>query len=373
MSPTPKDFFVGLIDFFSILLPGAVLSYYLQKTAAASLLPKQLERMSEAERWMVFAVSSYLLGHFLFLLGAWLDEFYDYARGRTRDDRIKRLARRGDLGWKLGRLLLWLAFKREQNFAVDRAARIRKHSLKPLAAQKSVNTFQWAKARLALENHEGAVQTVQRFEADSKFFRSLVPVLIILPFLAGWENGWVFWTLAPLALWRYMDQRHKATNQAYWYILALDGKNSSAAPPIKPRADGLTHAGGVVYRIQGGRVEYLLVETSKQAKEWVLPKGHFELDEEPMETAIREVNEETGVWAAIEKELGDSQFIIDQETVKVRFYLMRCLEEPYFPDTLRRSCWLTFDEAKANLRYPESITYLEHANRILSDKNTHAT
>ena len=203
MSLTPKDLFVGLIDFFSILVPGALLSYYLRGTNAECLLPTPLSEMGLAERWIVFAVSSYLLGHFLFLLSSWLDEFYDYARRRTLDYRIRKLDRAEDLLPRAWRILLWLVFKREKNMAVDCASRIKAHYLKPLGAHKAVNTFQWAKARLALENQE-ALQIVQRFEADSKFFRSLIPVLLVLPLLAGWRRGWVFLMLVPLALWRYM-------------------------------------------------------------------------------------------------------------------------------------------------------------------------
>src|ERR1017187_3979823 len=85
--------------------------------------------------------------------------------------RIRRLARTGELMSKVLRVLLWLVFKREQDLAVDRAARIKEHYLTPLAGRKAVNTFQWAKARLTLEEPE-ALAVVQRFEADSKFFRS---------------------------------------------------------------------------------------------------------------------------------------------------------------------------------------------------------
>lgn len=51
--------------------------------------------------------ASYLLGHLVFLLGSWLDEFYDWARRYTLNARIALLAR----------ALIWLVFKRHLNLA----------------------------------------------------------------------------------------------------------------------------------------------------------------------------------------------------------------------------------------------------------------
>src|SRR5262249_1798853 len=62
----PSDFFIGVIDFFGILVPGAVLlfldGHWLQR-ALNLHLPS-----GRVEQWAVFLVGSYVLGHFL--LGA---------------------------------------------------------------------------------------------------------------------------------------------------------------------------------------------------------------------------------------------------------------------------------------------------------------
>jgi hypothetical protein len=101
------------------------------------------------------------------------------------------------------------------------------------------------------------------------------------------------------ALWRYIDQRCKATQQAYWFVFTLDAERAKPAPV--PRDDRLTHAGGVVYRETKGTksevIEFMLVEASKNREEEVLPKGHIEPGEGPRVTTVREVREETGHWA----------------------------------------------------------------------------
>lgn len=57
-------------------------------------------------------------------------------------------------------------------------------------------------------------------------------------------------------------------------------------------------AGGVAYRRVGGRIEVALIRTLMSGKDrWQLPKGIIGKDETPEITALREVQEETGITA----------------------------------------------------------------------------
>ena len=95
-------------------------------------------------------------------------------------------------------------------------------------------------------------------------------------------------------------------------------------------------AGGVVYRQkeegrrkkeEGKQILWLICKHSGYHK-WVLPKGIVEEGENPMETAIREVEEETGVKAEIVKKINPQirykyskqDTLIDK---RVEFYLMK--------------------------------------------------
>src|SRR5262245_45199781 len=55
---------------------------------------------------------------------------------------------------------------------------IKASALAPLPPE-TINAFQWSKARLSKDNPSGFA-AVQRFEADSKFFRSFVVALAFL-------------------------------------------------------------------------------------------------------------------------------------------------------------------------------------------------
>jgi 8-oxo-dGTP pyrophosphatase MutT (NUDIX family) len=135
--------------------------------------------------------------------------------------------------------------------------------------------------------------------------------------------------LLVLALWRYMDQRFKATQQAYWFVLTLEGMKEINSQTVRQahRPDNLTHAGGVVFRKRAKTVEYLLVEASTNRMEWVLPKGHIEAGEEPRETAVREVKEETGQWARVVDWIDDVRFEVGSERLFVRMFLMELMED----------------------------------------------
>jgi 8-oxo-dGTP pyrophosphatase MutT (NUDIX family) len=56
-------------------------------------------------------------------------------------------------------------------------------------------------------------------------------------------------------------------------------------------------AGGIVYRRRNKEIEILMLawKNAKWDTEYVLPKGHIETDETAMETALREISEETGL------------------------------------------------------------------------------
>jgi len=100
-----------------------------------------------------------------------------------------------------------------------------------------------------------------------------------------------------------------------------------------------------------GTPKYLVVTASKNPTQWVLPKGHIEPGERPNETAVREVQEETGVWARVRKDLSSIEFVTDDETVQVQFYLMEWLADDKPRDDGRTCEWVSLEVAQK--RVPE--------------------
>jgi mannose-6-phosphate isomerase-like protein (cupin superfamily) len=229
----PQSFFIGVIDFFSVLLPGALVAYLGRDELGPILgLGSKFPQYGETERWAVFLFASYLLGHFIFLAGSKLDDMYDAIRSATEWGQT----RRRDAGKRpSSQLEKWLAnrwFRKDPDIAVQQALAFRDVSIPKKDGKATINAFQWAKARLTLQ-HPAALAAVQRFEADSKFFRSLVVVLVIIALWNCANGQWPYALLCLVAMglsfWRYVDQRYKATEQAYWYLITLEGSRASGA------------------------------------------------------------------------------------------------------------------------------------------------
>jgi ADP-ribose pyrophosphatase YjhB (NUDIX family) len=170
-----------------------------------------------------------------------------------------------------------------------------------------------------------------------------------------------------LAVWRFMEQRSKATTQAYWSVITLSARSGKIQLGKPPGAESNAgRAGGVVFRKRHGRGEFLLVEAKKDPSQWVLPKGQVEESEHPRETAVREVHEETGQWGRIIDDLGDVSYTLNGRVVTVRFYLMQFMGRGLPVDRDRRHLWLPLKEAVAKASHKETRELIQATERVVS-------
>jgi hypothetical protein len=197
----PGDFLVGLIDFFAVLLPGAILAFAFKQEIMARVFNDSVFPApdDQASRWAVFILGSYLLGHFVFWMGGLLD---------------------GSLyRWYQKRFL-----NKPGNHAYEHAREIKTSQINHDSRVEVVNTFQWSKAVVQLL-YPAAAGEIHRFEATSKFFRSLIVVLILIcvRFLSrcALTEFYVCLGVAAISFIIYADQRNKSTNLAYAYLIAL--------------------------------------------------------------------------------------------------------------------------------------------------------
>src|SRR5215471_20124810 len=82
----PGDFLLGVTDVFAVLLPGALAMWLAAQYAPADLSRHLLPGGADADRivdWTVFLLGSYVLGHFVFMIGSRLDRVYDVWRKRA--------------------------------------------------------------------------------------------------------------------------------------------------------------------------------------------------------------------------------------------------------------------------------------------------
>ena len=120
-------------------------------------------------------------------------------------------------------------------------------------------------------------------------------------------------------------------------------------------------------RAASGSVEYLLVTASHDPDNWVLPKGHIERGESPVFAAIREVREESGVWASLRGELGDLTFGAEKQ-IRVRFFLMEQIATDTANHEARAQRWLTLPDATKVVSYDETKDLLNRAEERLAKR-----
>lgn len=126
---------------------------------------------------------------------------------------------------------------------------------------------------------------------------------------------------------------------------------------------GYSHAGGVVARTVDGVREYLLVEPRRSRGEWVLPKGHIEPGETPEAAAVREVQEEAGVRAAVVARAGESKYAVGGQPVTIIFFLMRYQGETSRQED-RAIAWRPYEDALRLLRFDDTRRVLIRAHAL---------
>jgi hypothetical protein len=145
------DYYLGVVDLFAILLPGAILAFIVSQCIQWSALPKLTKALSPPlVGYICFAVTAYIAGHFLSALGAVvMDHIYDRWYKKH-------------FGKKLNR----------------RRKRIKPLLERILRVDEKDNALEWTLALLRIKA-SAAMAQLDRLEADSKFFRSLSLALLL--------------------------------------------------------------------------------------------------------------------------------------------------------------------------------------------------
>lgn len=139
-------------------------------------------------------------------------------------------------------------------------------------------------------------------------------------------------------------------------------------------------AGGVVVRRMRGRWWLAAVRPRRDGRDtrevWALPKGLIDPGERGPEAAVREVHEETGLHARLDRKLGDVRYVYtwDGERVfkAVSFFLLRATGgrigalPPGMELEVAEARWLPLDDAPTILTYRGERTMAERAAQVLA-------
>jgi hypothetical protein len=184
VSYKPADFFVSITDFFSILLPGSLLAFLGHDFADTYIFGPLVPTLeTTAEKWVTFAFASYLLGQFMYMVSStFMDKLYN--------------------------VTFLPLVKKWRNDAIYNEARAKQGTY----YSNLVGTLKWTAAFVRRECSVLGEQ-LDRFEATSKFFRSLTIVFAIFALVYFLRSLWVptmaCVLLSFLSFARYADQRWK--------------------------------------------------------------------------------------------------------------------------------------------------------------------
>ena len=230
------DPFTYVIDFFSVILPGVLVTYFLKSQFYDQFfgLGKVFQVPgTEAKGWIVFLLASYIFGNIIFLIGSFLLDKVIY-------DKLMRnryFKKNSDFSYLVATAIrdqyisseIWI----KQLLASHRLND--KNEMDALFSKDKreiINTFKWAQYFLAIKYPETLID-IKKFEADSRFFRSIVVAFVIigLVLLVKGESivgAACFIALSLLCLYRYGELKHKATERAYELIITINHLQKAA-------------------------------------------------------------------------------------------------------------------------------------------------
>ncbi len=124
-----------------------------------------------------------------------------------------------------------------------------------------------------------------------------------------------------------------------------------------------------------GDRRYLLVQ--HKAGHWGFPKGHPVTGETPVETALRELAEETGITECrlLEKPAFIEHYISEKKSGRkvfktVTFYLgyVQTDHVTLPPDEVQACCWGNAQRTRDRITYQESKTLFDEVERFLHER-----
>jgi len=253
----PGDFFVGVTDLFSVLLPGAIVACMLRVAGGDAINGLfGLSRLEDTPVYAAFLVAAYILGNLTDMIGSVVvDQVYDLTYAE-----YKRSAA-GLVPWLLHaprdivRVLSVRSLHTFLGWPLGEHAEVRVKDplfIGALAEAPGLphgeRLYQWCRDWLQLHSPQ-ALAEPDRLQANSKFFRGLVVLTVVFVLLLTLSDNLAraAAALAPrsvllaltcaiglAAFLRYCDLRWKAVHQVYrLYIIS-----QQAAP--KPVANSVT-------------------------------------------------------------------------------------------------------------------------------------
>ena len=222
MNFKPSDFFIGLMELFSIFLPGFITAFLFSQSLICAFDVKMKEPGLPTE-FVFYFVTSYIGGHFI------------YAAGSLLFEQTLKLIGIGVI-----------TFSRSDKAMMAKAEQIMNEILNVAIGSKNEVTEKirftpWANTVIQLKHPESLVGARQ-YEADSKFFRSFIIVSLLGFFVSLNQDHagllrlfWVFISLFSVCL--YFFRKQKTICELSRIIIIMNNSGEFASMQSRQMAD----------------------------------------------------------------------------------------------------------------------------------------
>lgn len=192
----PGDLFLGVFEFFGVLVPGVVLLALAMVGTRGYRIEQgfEVELLEGTASWIAFLIAAFVLGHVVQWVASLLLDKPLY-----KSLYLKRMPVRD-----------------EYDGLHELATRLRNEMLGD--DRDVISTDWWANDYVRV--HSGsAMALVDRLLAEAKFFRSLSLAFVVGFVFVG--PPLLFWLLVPFSLLRFCERRQKATMWTYQFFILL--------------------------------------------------------------------------------------------------------------------------------------------------------
>lgn len=128
--------------------------------------------------------------------------------------------------------------------------------------------------------------------------------------------------------------------------------------------------GAIVYRKSHGNTEILLIKHVNSGH-WSFPKGHVEGDETEIETALREIKEETGIDVIIDPSFRETvSYFPRKDTQKIVVYFIgKAKNFEFVPqeEEIAQVRWVDIGHATTILTYENDKTIVNKAKSAIKN------
>ena len=90
MASEIQDFYLSVSDLFSIILPGAILTFLINLSIGTKIPAELYSNLNSFQKMIMFLCISYIVGHFVSGLGSIIDKiYYKFDKGFKKQKKIR--------------------------------------------------------------------------------------------------------------------------------------------------------------------------------------------------------------------------------------------------------------------------------------------